>query len=828
MKKNTKFIVYKLNGGIKSVGSEKSGAIKNLTLKDGCAEKRFGHRPLIKITDKNLSPLRINGIFDFSYVENGVPILEKIIHAGNGLFKVDKDFTSFKSINLEDGVTVKDQKSNAFLVDGCLFLVGCGDLLIYDGKSVKSAYKHEKSYIPTTRMGIRDQAHGMKYTEGEGENLLTPRRRNTFVGTSIKRTDNLASRFILDGEIDFSKKAILEIKLRTRTSEETPNETTTNYIGINRDGEEVGTVVTLRYEREFINDEDHFFLNGPIRDRLGEEIDIKISDRIYKWNELPFGVSIRNGNEMYLGFEVTSPSEGEANIVLEYEAKTDSRELLKSAEIGCLTNGYGGGEVLLLTLGGADVYFSDEKQGPFYLSKTNKATLGSHGERITALTPLWDNVFGAFKEGSFFRVKLTSNGYELYSSSDSVGAYSMGSVSRGDGDCLVFNQRGIFGVEENKSSTNVVSALYPRSSDINSLLSAYNEDEKRDAHALFFDGYYYLFIGDDVYCAELSKKQGKEYFFTRWTGCGGRVAHADRDGIYFGTSKGEIRKFFDGYYDLYAEKISKATLSLILNNEGDVTRIILDSDAVKNVLEGREGKELYIKLSSHRRLLTRESLGKDRSLLLNSFNFGFDGHGIFAGDTVSIFDKNGYEAYKGKISFCDPVSKIVTFEDDISFIENEKYSIYKWYDTFEYKLISSSDGYLVCAGDKSVKVASAEEGEIILKCDILCEYQTEPMVICRPGERGTIIGAHLYVSDSSEGDVTLTVYTRDVEYQRKISLGSPLDLNSLTFDGLSLDYPFERILPIGIFLRNPQIVTAKISSLSSLPIKVSEINLIRR
>ena len=91
--------IYENNllGGI-NIGStfgERDGAylIKNMICSGGKNKKRNGHQNIALFTDDELKPLRINGIYNYSYVdESGEYITSRIVHAGNKLFKATNNF----------------------------------------------------------------------------------------------------------------------------------------------------------------------------------------------------------------------------------------------------------------------------------------------------------------------------------------------------------------------------------------------------------------------------------------------------------------------------------------------------------------------------------------------------------------------------------------------------------------------------------------------------------------------------------------------------------------------------------------------------------------
>ena len=154
----------------------------NMINKNGINEKRNGHTNIAEFLDIELNPLKINGIYSYSYTdENGSRGKSTIVHAGDKLFRCNDDFSEKNEISVLGGITILDEKSQAIMLGNDLFIAGCGGLLLYDGEKIKNAYENDLSYVPLTSYGITDQSNGAHRIKGEGENLFTRKRKTAFL-----------------------------------------------------------------------------------------------------------------------------------------------------------------------------------------------------------------------------------------------------------------------------------------------------------------------------------------------------------------------------------------------------------------------------------------------------------------------------------------------------------------------------------------------------------------------------------------------------------------------------------------------------------------------
>ena len=808
-------------GGINS-SEDGNGAclVKNMINVNGINEKRQGHQSICQITDNELLGMRINGIYNYFCIdEDGTFKSERIVHARDKLFRLDSEFSNVQEIQLADGITLNDQPSRAFPMGKYLWIVGAGDLLLYDGEMVRSARLHENAYIPDTTTMENESGTYKK----ESPNLLTKRRVNRFVGTSLYRDSGSANVFLLDDKIKYGTKFVMEIKVRTRTSEEEPNATTSSFIGVDELGTEVDKIVTIRYERESIKESVSYFLTEPIRDEAGNVINIKKDDKVYAFNQIALGMRVKNGREIMLPFDVTSPSKGEANIYVEYEPEDEGQEeLIKSAEIATVSNGDKGGQVLLLSFGDNKIYFTDEKKGFFYLPRENKISLGSDGEKINAIIKLSENLVGVFKEHSFYRIKFTSsndNGYEIYSSTDSVGAYSSFSSCVIDYDCLVFNDLGVFGVSEYKSTSNVFNCLRQRSTRINSLLLGYSREERKNAKAISFNARYYLFISNDVYIADTRHKYKEssqssdafEYEWWLWDNCSASALYTDGISLYFGTENGQIRKFVDSYSDIEKTEYKQSELSLLLNDYSSYTEFVIPRD-----------KEIDLKishayLSPHRVLISKRAVYENGVLYFADTDL-FTSEGdvkIFEGDILEAYDKEGNLISQLEIKTMSVVYSSVTIEDTASFKNGNAYDVYLYCPNgHSYGIKESEGGILLLSYGEPISIL-AEEGltlTITEESPIECIYKTKALCFDVPTDKKTLYKVILRLPKDSEGMAEVTLETERAKIKKVINKEKQFLFDSFSFDSLSFDSPFKISYPIKVFLRNFENLTLEIKS----------------
>lgn len=810
--------IFKATQGISQ--KEGEGISQNMINLSGYNQKRQGHKNISEFTDVDLNPLRINGIYDYHYIdESNENVSTKIVHAGNKLFRCDESFLTREEIPLDGEIKIKDEKSQAFLLGKRLFIAGAGELLFYDGEAVRRIYGASEVYIPTTSCKITDQENGMESTRCESPNLLTPRRINKFIGSNLYRESNKTNVFLLDTNIKYNTKFVLDIRIRTRTGEEEISTNTTSYIGINEAGEEVGTIVNIRFARDSIEQNASLILSEPIRDDDGNIINLKIGDTVYTYDNLDFSASLKNYRELCLPFEVVTPILGEDNISVEFEAQeTNSIEIMQGSKLLSLSNCENGKELLVVNFGDNKLHFSDKDKGIFHIPTDNEISFGGDNEPITAIIRLSENLIGVFKKNSFYRVRFTSSnddGYEAFLSSASVGAYNQESACVVNYDCLVFNREGVFGVSDYKSTQNVFDSLRSRSFKINELLRAHTKAEKENAVAIVSDKRYYLFIGNKAYIADTRYRvngtgsDGYGYEWWQWTGVGARVAYSDEAGLYLGTENGQIRMFTSDNCDIDERVYKTSELSLLCRQAEGYTEFVLPDDYESN------DSSIMATLSAHKVLLKKGVEYKEGALCLDvDMVLSSEGAAkIYPDMKISVYDQAGELACEAQIENVSLLTGTVEINDALT--EGASYDIYLSSDEDEaYGLERVEDAYILLKSGERITLKDTEDITLTIRSQksIECEYKTMPLCFDLPTQKKTLKGLYLKLPGLAKGTIKLELETKKAKLQREIDLGKALDFDSLDFDSLSFDSELDILVPVSAFLRGFEYLTLKITS----------------
>lgn len=189
-----------VNSSPLNIKQSRASYMRNMINEGGVNKKRNGHTTIALFTDEKGNGLPINGIFDYKDTSKESVSSYKVVHAGTQFFKCDDNFGSVEKISIKDGTSILDQKSQAFYDNNKLWIIGCGDYLVYDGNEVQAVKEGMYAYVPTTAIEVADTTHGGGYLSFEAVNLFTKKRINKLVG----RKGNGREPFRLDGKIDFA------------------------------------------------------------------------------------------------------------------------------------------------------------------------------------------------------------------------------------------------------------------------------------------------------------------------------------------------------------------------------------------------------------------------------------------------------------------------------------------------------------------------------------------------------------------------------------------------------------------------------------------------
>lgn len=186
------FLGADLSSSPLAVSPHRATRMRNLISEYGINHKRHGWRELVRIEDKNGKPQRINGIFEYNFSD----VTHVIVHAGCNFYRLlntDKQFWSYEDITLSSTYEeakckkelITDTRSEAFFSAGRMYIVGCGDYLVYgtwnNGESyeLRRVYNNKDTYIPTTTVSIdADGVIDDRRATLDAVNLLTNKRKN--------------------------------------------------------------------------------------------------------------------------------------------------------------------------------------------------------------------------------------------------------------------------------------------------------------------------------------------------------------------------------------------------------------------------------------------------------------------------------------------------------------------------------------------------------------------------------------------------------------------------------------------------------------------------
>lgn len=537
-----------------NVSSTRASYMRNMISKGGVNHKRNGWCEITSFGNST-GELPINGIFD--YIDPTTKTKHLIVHADTSFFKCSTDFSIKTQIATASDVTITNTKSRAYYKDGLLWILGCGDFLVYDGNKIIKVINSKFAYTPTTAIGIT--ADG-KLDALEGANMLSNRRKNKIIGGAPKQIK-------LDNAINEDFPVNVEISV-------IPN----GYC-LKLDDESLikNQIITLSIKIDSLTSNNYFciktgfcYINGTKREGVivNSEGESLIIDEF-----LGEGLPILLTNGFFNGsvrgvfgtlFNASPPLEGESNITVEYTADYEGAlELSTSCVMPCY-----GDDVLIAVHGNNVLYFSDvlspnSDYGFGYFPVDNFVVVGNDKDPITAVVPLGDSSVGVFKKNSFYRVnfslQLESDTQDaelipqIVEAFDSAGCINQDVAVNVNADTLVFNQNGVFGVEFNTNTR----SLKMRSSCVNKELCAYSYETLSSAVACEHEGRYYLFIDGKVYIADSRFKVYEsnrldtsfEYEWWVWDNCPAKVVCSIDGKLYMGRENGRIAVFDDKFTD---------------------------------------------------------------------------------------------------------------------------------------------------------------------------------------------------------------------------------------------------------------------------------------
>jgi hypothetical protein len=206
------------------VDGHRASDMENFVSDFGILKKRNGFRQIREFSDREGNRLSVCGIFHYTADD----VSHVIVHAGDRFFRLTENGYERIGASIE-GLTAT--RSEAYMQKGRMYIVGCGDLLVYGSFDGGVSYELKRVtdkgvvYIPTTTANISSAEHAVLGDDRaiDEVNLLTPWRKNTLNGVVVKQTSEttttgeavewckIEETFYLDALVDVAEPITLRV-----------------------------------------------------------------------------------------------------------------------------------------------------------------------------------------------------------------------------------------------------------------------------------------------------------------------------------------------------------------------------------------------------------------------------------------------------------------------------------------------------------------------------------------------------------------------------------------------------------------------------------------
>ena len=483
----------------------------NLINDNGVNHKRPGWRQELNFAGK-----QINGIYE--YKNDGHEV--RIVYAGKTFYEVKDGTAALIDFQEDENFRLQDQKVQFFRQRGRVYIIGCGDYLVYgtwdEGETyeIRRVYNDEDTYVPTTTVNreacIYDAYGANYYNPGyikDDINLLTSKRKNTFIGIDA----SYESQALFRTDVPYSK--LLSVKVE--------------------------------------------YLSG------GSILTKEVKNQVYELDTV-------DGKAGFLLHEDSSPP-GDvpyANVTVTFEVSNIYTDIPKCS-IGTTFGAYGRSDRLFLSgnseMKNVDFYSGFEDFT--YFSANSRTEMGSDDAEITGYLRLSDSTLATFKEGFgneptvYYRkaTEVDDNGADAIAFTrfeGSVGEACINPycVANLAGDELMLSENGLYGIVIPENLNNNDRYFRERSRHINADL---RRRELKNATAIVYKNRYYLAVDGVCYIADPRFKNylsndidgSFNYEWWYWENIPARVFAIIGGELYFGTADGKICVFDDKFTD---------------------------------------------------------------------------------------------------------------------------------------------------------------------------------------------------------------------------------------------------------------------------------------
>ena len=540
---------------------------ENFLYENGANRKRHGYRECLRLLDAAGRALPVGGCFAYGdgyVVTAGGRVFFARADADGVLGAADVTESAIYAPAKADPARLTDGITEGFFRGGRLYLIGCGDYLVYGdfgaGAELRRVYANDATYVPTTAISRNAEGESDPVRASlEGVNLLTPWRKNRLLGTTAE-----AAVWQLDGDhIDAATPVCVSVE-------------TTESV----DGAAVPVTYTLD--------------NRPASDPTGTPGAVlrlvAKSGGATPTAGASYGSIDAAAGTLSLSFATPPRIAGRDNITVTFSCTTEAhREMLPACRFGVLYGEGGGSDRLFLSGNPAcpNRDFWSEPEDFSYFPAKNTASLGSERNPLTGYGRLLDGSMAVYARGGegesgvYFRTgtyrtetDAESGAAVLYSvfptlsGSSGEGALSPHTCADLDGDALILTRTGVCGVVQRESGVGYARYLRERSRPVNAALCRHAHPE--NAVATVCDGRYYLALDNVCYVADgryAFREEGARdgaFGYEWWyltdlpIRCFCRIGGA----LAFGTEDGRLCAFDDGYSDRTRERYGAGEISV--------------------------------------------------------------------------------------------------------------------------------------------------------------------------------------------------------------------------------------------------------------------------
>ena len=514
--------------------------------------------------------------------------------------------------------------------------------------------------------------------------------------------------------------------------------------------------------------------------------------------------SIYNESLLVFNFCNVSPSVNESNIEITYSV-CDSEKLKCNIADICKTDT--GSEVLALS-DGDFIYLSCGVGGFGYFPYSLKRKIGTD-KKITALCGMSDFSLGVFKEDCAYyfvpEIKEGKTKVILRSYSTQGGSLSHFATKTVNLDTLSPQKDNIYGSlgTEGRVRRGSNIALDLKDKDLESSV------------AISYNGCYYLFVDGCVYVADTrykiheSNRLDSSFEYEWWYLDGILASYVTKINnlIYIGREDGRIVSFYEGYSDIYYEKIHTGSFLLGENEEGYSTLCLNEELGIHS------GDRILISsaYSYLGDILSKEACNGKLKLFLKEADFVSSAFTLRAYPNTHIYlKKENGELIEAIVEKADLYEHSLTLNLTANsdtyigvLLKNEKSS---------YTLVENGDNFLLL--DEFEKHATlCYTDNISLVCErrssVECEYVTS--AILNDSHTGkALYGLGVELLGDSQGRCEISYETDKSQNKKAYMLGSALDFDQLDFNSVSFNTSLQKSYTLRCFERSFDYLIIKI------------------